>query len=86
MRRSHPRHHCSVKQETGARRHLPDVSDPAGELRVAGKTPPPGGRRVCGSARCFVAAPQWRAGELRTRGRALRQAPRGVSSGFINIR
>lgn len=78
------------KSGVGTRRHLPDVSDPADELRVAGKPPPPpssapGGQRVCCRARCSVAATQWRAGELRTRGRARKQRREVVSSGFISI-
>lgn len=61
-RRLHPRHNCSGKQGTRTGRQQPDASLPAAELQGADKTPPPSphpvGRRVCGSARGFVAAPQ----------------------------
>ena len=44
MRCPHPRHRCSGKHETGAKRQLPGVSNPGAGLRVAGETfphPPP---------------------------------------------
>ena len=55
MRCPHPRHRCSGKHETGAKRQLPGVSNPGAGLRVAGETfphpplSPRKGRRVCGT-------------------------------------
>lgn len=40
MRRPHPCHLCNGRHGTGERRRLPNVSDPAAKLRVAGKTLP----------------------------------------------
>lgn len=83
MRCPHPRHRCSGKHETGAKRQLPGVSNPGAGLRVAGETfpHPPSlpaeGQEGLRHARRFVAAPQWRAGELRTRGRARRRTRGG---------